>query len=71
MLRLQIRKLNSTNMSEEGVVDEVVHQGREWRIQFQASYWTARSHHLITLVPGDLVRIIGRDNITLLVESVR
>jgi membrane protein implicated in regulation of membrane protease activity len=51
-------KSTSISLDNEGVVDEVIRQGKEWRIRFEA----------ITLHPGDSVRVVGRENITLLIE---
>lgn len=54
----------------EGVVDRVVHQTRLWRIKFQGTYWNAKSKCLTTLIPGDLVRIVGMQNTNLLIEPL-
>lgn len=53
---------------QEGVVDEIVIQGKAWRVRFAASYWPAKSIRPAVLLPGDRVRVVGLDNITLLVD---
>jgi membrane protein implicated in regulation of membrane protease activity len=53
---------------QEGVVDEIVIQGKAWRVRFAASYWPAKSVRPAVLMPGDRVRVVGLDNITLLVD---
>jgi len=54
----------------EGIVETVVYQGKEWRIRFEATSWPAKSKKLVTLNVGDFVRVIGRENITLYIEPV-
>ncbi len=58
------------NEMAEGIVEEVVCQQREWRVYFSATYWSARSIKPTTLMPGDSVHVVGRDNITLLIEPI-
>jgi membrane protein implicated in regulation of membrane protease activity len=53
---------------QEGVVDEIVLQGKAWRVRFASSYWPAKSVRPAVLLPGDRVRVVGLDNITLLVD---
>ena len=52
----------------EGIINTIVQQGRIWRIQFEATEWNARSVYPVSLFPGDSVRVVGRQNITLLIE---
>jgi membrane protein implicated in regulation of membrane protease activity len=42
---------------QEGIVDEVVQQGRKWRVRFRSSIWSARSTHPLKLFPGDTVKV--------------
>jgi membrane protein implicated in regulation of membrane protease activity len=52
----------------EAIVQEVIYQGRLWRVEFEATSWNARSEQEITLFPGDRVYVVNRQNITLIVE---
>lgn len=47
----------SSPIYEEGEVDEIVQQGKKWRVRFRASFWSARSVRPLTLFPGDTVQI--------------
>ncbi|HEY9642305.1 MAG TPA: NfeD family protein [Coleofasciculaceae cyanobacterium] len=53
---------------QKAVVATTIHPYRTGRIKFQGSWWFARCDHDITLHPGEIVHVIGRQNITLLVE---
>lgn len=66
------RKSLSKRFCGEGIVSETVYPGKEWRVGFQASYWTARSHDSTTFNPGDFVRVIEIDieNLRLLIEPI-
>jgi membrane protein implicated in regulation of membrane protease activity len=54
----------------EGVVDDVDNLKRSCRIRFGGSYWSAKAISPFTMNRGDLVRVVGRQNITLLIEKV-
>ncbi|NJR66079.1 MAG: hypothetical protein HC772_13360 [Leptolyngbyaceae cyanobacterium CRU_2_3] len=54
--------------SQKAVVASTIQPYRTGRIKFQGSWWFARCDHDITLNPGETVHVIGRQNITLLVE---
>ncbi|PSB15462.1 hypothetical protein C7B76_13690 [filamentous cyanobacterium CCP2] len=54
----------------QGVVDCAVAQGRLWRVKFQGSYWFARLYQpneQVTMQPGEPVKVIAMQGITLLV----
>jgi hypothetical protein len=59
---------------QKGIVITIVRQGEEWRVQYQSVSWPAKFSysappgHPVTLNPDDAVRIVGLDNITLLIE---
>lgn len=72
MLGLLPRKTSSSRLCGEGMISEIVYPGKEWRVDFQATYWTARSACSMTCEPGDFVRVVGIDteNIMLLIEPI-
>jgi len=69
MLERQLTRVNY-ELTGEAVVDEISPPGNRLRVKFRGSYWSARANPSLLLVPGDLVRVVGRQNITLLVEKV-
>lgn len=52
----------------EAVINEVIQQKRAWRVEYQGSWWTAHSIEPMMLVPGDIVRVVGRKNIALIIK---
>lgn len=56
--------------SSKAIVDAAISPGRAGRIRYQGSWWSARCEQDITLSPGAEVRVVGRQNITLLVEPL-
>lgn len=61
------QKLVNYGFNEEAIVDEPIHARRTGRVYFQGSWWPARCDQEITLETGDIVYVVGIDNITLLV----
>lgn len=56
-----------------GVVDKTIVQGRIWRVKFNGSYWFARLYHSeqkVVLNPGQQVRILAIQGITLLIAAI-
>lgn len=51
-----------------GIVYKVIHQKRLWRVEFEGMFWSALPDGDFELYPGDVVRVVGRRNISLLVE---
>jgi membrane protein implicated in regulation of membrane protease activity len=51
-------------------VDTVISPQQNGRIRFQGTWWPARSLQATAFEPNEKVRVIGRDNITILVESI-
>ncbi|MEG3864090.1 NfeD family protein, partial [Microcoleus sp. herbarium12] len=39
------------------------------RVRFQSTWWPAKCDRQITFKPGDVVRVVRLDNITLIVEA--
>jgi membrane protein implicated in regulation of membrane protease activity len=54
---------------EKAIVEEEIRPGESGRVRFQSSWWPARSNQEITFSPGEAVRVISIDNITLIVEE--
>lgn len=54
----------------KAIVDATIAPGHTGRVRYQGSWWSARCDRDITLSPGEAVQVIGRQNITLLVEPL-
>lgn len=54
---------------EKAIVEEEIRPGESGRARFQSSWWPARSNQEITFRPGEAVRVVAIDNITLIVEE--
>lgn len=52
----------------EGKIEAVVEQGKIWRVWYDATTWTARSNGSTEFHPGDWVKVVGREDLTLLIE---
>ncbi len=60
-----------TTQLNEAVVDKVISQGEKWRVKYQATTWAARCVREDTcLSPDDVVYVVGRQNLTLLIDTV-
>lgn len=54
----------------QGIADRAIAQGRLWRVKFQGSYWFARLYQpneQVVIRPGEPVKVIAMEGITLLV----
>jgi membrane protein implicated in regulation of membrane protease activity len=60
----------SSDDANEGVIVDTLDEGKEWQINFQATYWIARAHQPLALKSGDSVRVVGRYNNTLWIEAI-
>ncbi|MGL5060771.1 MAG: NfeD family protein [Microcoleus sp.] len=54
---------------EKAIVEEEIRPGETGRVRYQSSWWPARSEQEIIFNPGEAVRVIAIDNITLIVEA--
>ncbi|MEG4804447.1 NfeD family protein [Microcoleus sp. ARI1-B5] len=54
---------------KKAVVEEEIRPGEFGRVRFQSTWWPAKCDRQITFKPGDVVRVVGLDNITLIVEA--
>lgn len=61
---------NTPEVEDKGTIVDVLNEGKEWQVYFQATYWIARSHRPVTLNLGDPVRVVGRCSNTLLIETI-
>ena len=52
------------------IVNTAIHPKERGRVHFQASFWPAVCESNVTFTPGERVRVIGRINITLIVDSL-
>ena len=53
-----------------GIVEKAITRDRPGRVKFKNSYWPARLHQPDSpteILPGQLVKVIGREGITLLI----
>lgn len=55
----------------EGKIETVVEQGKTWRVRHNATTWSARSDSAADFRPGDWVRVIGRQGLTLFIEPLQ
>jgi membrane protein implicated in regulation of membrane protease activity len=67
-------KLGAKNMTvshlERAIVDEEIRPEQSGRVRFQSSWWPAKCDRKKIFKPGELVYVVGIDNITLLVEGM-
>ena len=54
----------------QGLVEQAIVPPFPGRVEYQGSTWPAISSQNIPLNPGEVVQIVGRDNLTLLVTPV-
>ena len=55
--------------SEKAIVDEEIRPNESGRVRFHNSWWPAKCDLEMTFEPGDVVGVVGIDNITLIVEA--
>ncbi|MBD2459911.1 NfeD family protein [Oscillatoria sp. FACHB-1407] len=62
--------VNATDKERQALVDQPIQPGAPGRVKFQGSWWPARCEKNLRLMQGEIVRVVGVRNITLLVEPV-
>ncbi|HLO52208.1 MAG TPA: NfeD family protein [Kamptonema sp.] len=64
------QKAVNPNFHEQAIVDEAIYPHSIGRVYFQATWWPARCEceHETIIKPGELVYVVGIENITLLVR---
>ncbi|NJS12708.1 MAG: hypothetical protein HC789_21205 [Microcoleus sp. CSU_2_2] len=55
--------------AEKAIVDEEIRPNESGRVRFQNSWWPAKCDREMTFQPGDVVHVVGIENITLIVEA--
>jgi membrane protein implicated in regulation of membrane protease activity len=54
---------------KKAVVEEEIRPGQSGRVRFQSTWWPAKCDRDITLKPGEVVRVLALENMTLIVEA--
>jgi membrane-bound ClpP family serine protease len=62
--------LRLSDLEKRVIVDEIIQPHNSGRVRFQDSWWPACCKGKITIFPGEVVYIVGRCNVTLIVEPV-
>lgn len=55
--------------SPKAIVDEEIRPNQPGRVRFLNSWWPAKCDREMTFQPGEVVRVVGIENITLIVEA--
>lgn len=65
------QKFRPNALEGEAIVSEKILPGQPGRVRFQGTWWPARCEQDLTLLAGEVVYVVGRENITLLVQPIR
>lgn len=61
---------SDSEVTVEGKIARVLEPGKKWQVQYASTFWSAQTHSLADLQPGDWVKVIGRQGIILLIEPI-
>lgn len=58
-------------MDQEAIIASIIHEGLEWQVKYQGTYWRARSveshaHYAM----NSRVQVVGRSSLMLLIRSI-
>lgn len=63
--------LDDEKSEHEAVIEDVLEPGKEWRVRYKASFWKAHAIKAnLHLSPKDIVQVVGRQNLTLLIQAI-
>lgn len=66
-----VEPISTSAIESQGEVKTVIKRGKVWQVWYNASFWIARSNVWIDLQEGDLIKVIGREGLTLIIEVWR
>lgn len=56
--------------SIQGVVDEVIDPGKEWRVKVYGVYWRASTTGQISFSPGERIQVLQRESNRLVIAPL-
>lgn len=63
--------LDDEQTEHEAIIEDILKPGKCWRVRYQASFWKAYSLSTeIQFQPQDLVQVVGRQNLTLVIQAL-
>jgi membrane-bound ClpP family serine protease len=65
------QKFRPNTLEGEAIVSATILPRQPGRVRFQGTWWPARCEQELTLLAGEVVYVVGRENITLLVQPIR
>lgn len=60
------KRLESSLLEREAIVTLAIAPGRAGQVEFHGSWWKARCAQSITLLPGSIVYVVDRQDVTTL-----
>ena len=61
---------HSESILTEGIVTDIVTEGKEWIVRVHGIYWHARSQSSSSFAPGDIVQVTGRKDVKLFITPM-